>query len=244
MRKFWLCTIACGLVASEAWARGGGGGGGGGGGHGGYHGTGNLWSNPPLAILLGILFATVFGWQGWMEYDRFRHLARGCMNTRARLAELARLDPMWDAEGLRSLVEHRFRLIQAAWCDQDIAALQGWLGPDLMQEWHDEIADLRTRGVHNVLEDLQVTRIRLVHVRTEGQGTPRFTAEIAATCIDYALNAKGRKVPLKPGQPRNFAKQRTPFTEFWIFARDGQDWQLQRIHQKDGWQQALELAGT
>lgn len=227
---------------------GGGGGGHGGGGHssGGFHGGGGHHgghssgggggSGPGMFMLLifGVFMAVVIiksarakGSQGEdLDYCYSAGaVAAKAGKTAKLLAFLAREDPGMQPVDLQATVRGAFVQLQTCWTARDYAPMQPLMMADLYASHCTQIAGMKRNHETNIIADLEVLRIDLVHVRYMLKvDQSAFTALITARARDfYQDDRTGAFV-------RGDAAAAT-FQEFWTFQRQGVRWLLREIEQ-------------
>ena len=145
--------------------------------------------------------------------------------TAKLLAFLARQDPGMRPVDLQATVRGVFVQLQTCWTARDYAPMQPLIMADLYASHCSQIAGMKRNHETNIIADLEVLRIDLVHVRYMLKpDQSAFTALITAKARDfYQDDRTGAFV-------RGDASAAT-FQEFWTFQRQGGRWLLREIEQ-------------
>ena len=101
--------------------------------------------------------------------------------------------------------------IQAAWSQQNVAAMQHMATPEMVSYFNNQLSELASRGARNVVSDVRFDRGDLVESWREN-GMDYATVAMQYSMIDITTDATGRVID---GDPAN----RTSVTELWTFAR-------------------------
>ena len=115
--------------------------------------------------------------------------------------------------------------IQAAWSQQNVAAMQHMATPEMVSYFNNQLSDLASRGARNVVSDVRFDRGDLVESWREN-GMDYATVAIQYSMIDITTDMTGRVID---GDPAN----RTSVTELWTFVRSAGtgSWLLSAIQQ-------------
>ena len=119
-----------------------------------------------------------------------------------------------------------FFKIQGAWNKQDSAALASVCGTELMQTWERELANLRTRGQQNHMENIALRESESTEAWTES-GQDYITVRLLANLLDYTVDAKsGAVITGSNAEP-------VEFQEYWTFTRPvgPNGWKLSAVQQ-------------
>lgn len=120
--------------------------------------------------------------------------------------------------------ETLLRNIQAAWSAQDVPALQRFATPEMVGYFGEQLAELSSRGVRNVVSDVRLERGDLSEAWAEG-GRQYATVAMRFSMTDATFDGGGRLVD-------GSATERITATEFWTFVRAaGGQWILSAIQQ-------------
>ncbi len=131
--------------------------------------------------------------------------------VRERWAALTRDDPAVTQDALRARVILIHRGLNTAWSALDAAAIRPFVSDgmfDYLRYWIDEY---RSSGQRNVLQDMRVERLGVVKV-TRDRHYDAITVRIAATGIDYTVDARGKVLRGSKSRPR-------PYSEYWTLIR-------------------------
>ena len=127
------------------------------------------------------------------------------------LEAVRRSDPSFDPELFREGAQDIFFKIQAAWMRRDLALVEGLVGEDLAAEYRRQMADLRTRGRVNHLENIAVRSVRIVDAGLD-QGHAWITVEFNANLLDYTVDENTGAIV------EGDATRPVKFEERWTFA--------------------------
>jgi predicted lipid-binding transport protein (Tim44 family) len=138
---------------------------------------------------------------------------------------LTMMDRSFTPEQFLKSAQDSFFKIQGAWNKQDSAALRGLCGAELMKSWEDEIAQLRSRGQKNRMDNIALRESEITEVWTE-TGEDFITVRLHANLLDYTVDDKGAVVS---GSDSNAVQ----FEEFWTFTRPvgPNPWKLTAVQQ-------------
>ena len=209
----------------------GGGGGGGGGGFssgggsssGSGSGGGSIW---PFLIFAAIFAAVML--YGWFQVRRLRRKRRE-RDAQVRLAsaEAAQDDAYFAHDEVERDAVALFLAIQHAWSTNDIEALRGMVGTDLMVEWERRLRDFDGKGWRNVCQVHGTPELHYVGlVNREDDDEDRVTVHLTATMDDYVLDRGGNKITHNES-----SSERRVLEEYWTLARRGDRWMLASIEQ-------------
>jgi predicted lipid-binding transport protein (Tim44 family) len=120
--------------------------------------------------------------------------------------------------------EHVLKAVQAAWTAHDLAAMRRLTTPEMTSYFAEQLAEQTSRGVRNVVEDVQLLQGDLAEAWGEA-GREYATVAMRFAMTDVTYDQAGRVVD---GTPR----ERIEVTEAWTFLRaPGGDWVLSAIQQ-------------
>jgi len=216
-----------------------GGGGGGGFGGGGFHGgSGGGGGNGDPGVFLLIVFGVIVviviskavqakqAQDANLDYCYSAGAVAGKAAKTAKLLEfLARQDPLMQPADLRETTRKTFVQLQSCWQARDYAPMQPLMMADLYAQHCAQIAGMKRNHEINVIANLQVLRIDLVHVRYMNKPDQNvFTALITASARDYYQDDRTGNFLRGDGAAATFQ-------EFWTFQRQGNGWVLREIEQ-------------
>lgn len=212
---------------SSSFGGGGGGGGGGfssgGGSSSGGSGGGSIW---PFLIFAAIFGAVML--YGWFQVRRLRRKRRE-RDAQVRLAsaEAAQDDAYFAHDEVERDAVALFLAVQHAWSNNDIEALRGMVGNDLMVEWERRLRDFAGKGWRNVCQVHGAPELHYVGlVNREDDDEDRVTVHLTATMDDYVLDRAGKKITHNESD-----SERRVLEEYWTLARRGDRWMLASIEQ-------------
>ena len=237
--------IAGGFAVHNKGGGGGGGHGGGGHGGGGFHGgSGGGGNGDPggviFVIICFVIFVIIFivlnviakscqakqTKDGDLDYCYSAAAVAGKAGKTAKLLVfLARQDPVMRPDELQETVRKTFLKLQECWTARNYAPMQPLLMADLYARHSSQLAGMKRNHEINVIGNLQVLRIDLVHVRYMNKpDQSECTALITAKARDYYKD--DRTGAILRGDSTD-----ATFQEFWTFQRQGSGWMLREIEQ-------------
>ena len=159
--------------------------------------------------------------------DTLHRFGKAISYTRENMQYFAETFPRWDRDFIVGRVKQTFFWLQDAWTRQDLSEANEYLTPGRVQDYQNEIAQMRARGERNVIKEpvLNSGDIEFIDSRLD-ESSQSFIAMIYASLIDYTVNSAGTIVA---GEDHH----RLYFTEFWKFVWDGERWLLSDIYQED-----------
>ncbi|HEX8974024.1 MAG TPA: DUF3137 domain-containing protein [Patescibacteria group bacterium] len=232
LSMFVLGILAQLVLAQNAWARGGGGGSGGGGG-GGFSGghsfssSGNPANNPnpwiffPVFFLIvgTLLFFLVYGF--WRQYRNKKKEIAEASNV---IAAASQQSGAWDMGKMETRVAEVFNRFQQDWSNFNAESMQQYLSDAYYRRMVLELNVLQNEGRRNIMEDVQLHSVKIIDAIDESDDSKdKFTAEISASAHDVLFDTANEK---------QLYADSSPFTEYWDFVRDGEDWRLDLISQE------------
>ncbi len=119
-----------------------------------------------------------------------------------------------------------FFKVQGAWNKQDVGALKGLCGSELMKSWEQELAALSARGQQNKMENIALRQSEITEAWTES-GEDFVTVRLHANLLDYTIDEKSRAVI------SGSDSQPIEFEEYWTFSRPvgPNPWKLTAVQQ-------------
>ena len=120
--------------------------------------------------------------------------------------------------------EQTLKNIQAAWSAQDINGLRQLATPEMVSYFAEQLSQLVSRGVRNVVTDVRLDRGDMAEAWRE-TGRDYATVAMQFSMLDATYDQAGRVVDGSP-------TERTTTTELWTFLRaPGGRWLLSAIQQ-------------
>ncbi|HTG01404.1 MAG TPA: Hint domain-containing protein, partial [Nitrospirota bacterium] len=145
--------------------------------------------------------------------------------TEKLIAFIARQDPSVSPETLRTVTGSTFLKLQQCWQSREYEPLRPFLMPDLYKEHLSQIQGMVRNHEINMIDELAIDRIDLVHIRYTLKPEEReFTALITARARDYYIDDRTR-LRLRGDDTVS------PFQEFWTFHFMNASWLLREIEQ-------------
>ncbi len=136
----------------------------------------------------------------------------GIASVPAELQKLKQKDPNFNEQAFKDYVENAFFKIQEAWETQNLEISRPYVTEKIMQRYSTQLADLKSRGEKNILENIVIGHQQIVGIRSDAQ-YDYITVKLDASMSDYTTNAEGKKI--------SGDKKIRPFTEFWTLLRKG-----------------------
>lgn len=143
-----------------------------------------------------------------------------------KLAEyLAARDAMFKPDALKATAESTFRKLQECWQARAYEPMRPLLMSDLFASHLGQIEAMKRQREINVIENLVVNAVRIVHIRqTEKADGREFTALITAQARDYYVDDRTKAF-------RRGDRSSARFQEFWTFQQWNGKWLLREIEQ-------------
>jgi predicted lipid-binding transport protein (Tim44 family) len=108
--------------------------------------------------------------------------------------DAAESDALLSPDSVRSSAEALFRLVQLAWDARDCGRLSTLLGPELLAEWEQDLAQLERSGRRERLEVAGDVRVEYIGLTTAERGAgPRVVLLIEALLRTYTEGDRGRR---------------------------------------------------
>jgi len=136
------------------------------------------------------------------------------------------MDRSFDPNRFLKSAQDLFFKVQGAWNRQDAAALGSLCMSELMQTWQKELANLRSRGQKNRMDNIALRSSEITEAWTE-TGQDYITVRLQANLLDYTVDEKsGAVVGGSDSEP-------VEFEEFWTFSRPvgPNPWKLAAVQQ-------------
>lgn len=128
----------------------------------------------------------------------------------AKLDSLKQADPGFNEQIFKDKAQNAFFKIQEAWEKQDLQIARPFVSDPIIQRYATQIADLKSRGEKNVLENIVIGNIEIIDV-TSDNSFNYIKTKIDASCADYTVNAEGKMI--------SGSKAPNGFSEYWTFIR-------------------------
>lgn len=141
--------------------------------------------------------------------------------------QIRRIDPSFNEESFKELVQDLFFRIQAGWMNRSLEGIDSLLTVEMSEFFKSEFNRMHQQGRINRLENIAVRKVELAEAWQEA-GTDYVTVLFTANLLDYSVDDKTNQVV--QGDKLNPVK----FQEFWTFSRDaggGSRWRLAAINQ-------------
>lgn len=204
---------------------GGGGGGGGssfsGGGSSGGSGEGSPW----IIVVIALVFLTVFLIGAYSTHKLRKKRAARVQRVTTASAEAAADDEHFAADVVVAQAGELFVTIQEAWGRNDVAALRGLVGAELLVEWERRLADFAAKGWHNIVEVQGRPGVEYVGlVNREDDAQDRVCVRVTATLIDYVQTSTGERLN-RDGK----TSTEVAHAEYWTLEHRDGSWKLLSI---------------
>lgn len=131
--------------------------------------------------------------------------------------------PNINQELILNLAKNAFLDIQKAWSEGDLSKVRNFTTDRMFNYLMDQLRDMQSQGLRNIVKDPQIKSIDIVHVEEEGDRKV-VVVEIQAEAIDYTVDNTGKVVEGSSEVPANFK-------EYWAFVGKALDWRLDDIRQ-------------
>lgn len=140
------------------------------------------------------------------------------------LEEAAKQDPAWREEALLQHARDTFEAVQRAWVRRDQDLAREYMTESLYNRHKAQTDGMRARGEKNVLDHLQITGARVVHLVDRLDDTKdKFWVHFTARAEDYLVDERSGRVL------KGCKGEISVFKEIWKFKRDGRTWKLDQI---------------
>lgn len=131
----------------------------------------------------------------------------------AGLDDIKQRDPAFDASHFVDRVQLAYSILNTAWVKGDLAPALPFLSEGEANRLKMQLEGDRALNRRNVMEDVVLSGVRVVHVDKNATGDV-LTARIDASAVDYYIDTRTGKDISGWHNPR-------PYTEYWTFARSG-----------------------
>lgn len=177
-----------------------------------------LWQGMGVVIGLAALVGMAAG-----LYNLFSKL-KPSKRTREQLSAAASQDSVWDERPLLDHVKTMFMRYQADWSNRDVVAMRAYMTDSYYPHAALLVAILLAMGRRNVVENVEITDAQIMEVADATDNAhDRVTVGFTATARDTLVATQ---------DDRTLFVDTRPFTEYWTFARSGNDWLLDNIAQE------------
>lgn len=139
---------------------------------------------------------------------------------------LTTMDPNFTPEMFLKTAQDLFFKVQGAWNKQDTVALRALCADQLMRTWDEEIAQLKTRGQRNRMDNIALRDSEVSEAWTES-GEDYITVRFHANLLDYTVDEKSGAVV------SGSDSETVRFEEYWTFSRPvgPNSWKLSAVQQ-------------
>jgi predicted lipid-binding transport protein (Tim44 family) len=131
----------------------------------------------------------------------------------AGLNDIRQRDPAFDQAHFVDRVQTAYNILNVAWIKGDLAPALPFLSEGQANRLTMQLEGDRALNRRNVMEDVVLSGVRVVHVDKNATGDV-LTARIDASAADYYIDTRTGKDIDGWHHPR-------PYTEYWTFARSG-----------------------
>ncbi|MGH7911081.1 MAG: TIM44-like domain-containing protein, partial [Candidatus Dormibacteraceae bacterium] len=126
-------------------------------------------------------------------------------------ALLKTADPAFEMDDFEKRAAQAFLALQAAWQARDVDSARGFMSPGLYFSWSAQVRQLVALHKINMLDGLRIDGMAAVRV-IHGKAFDDLTVRITATCADYEIDERTRRVIFGSKTP-------STFSEYWTFQR-------------------------
>ncbi len=109
------------------------------------------------------------------------------MDVDSQKNKLHELDPLWDEQKFRELVNIGFFKIQQAWSDSDMSSARAYISDTIMQRFLLQLKPYQLKNQKNVLGQLSLDSIDIINIQIDESHT-HITTLIQATCTDTIID--------------------------------------------------------
>lgn len=128
------------------------------------------------------------------------------------IAKLKELDPLWNEQKFKELVNTGFFKIQNAWCVGDMTGARAFVSDGIMRRFTIQLEPYVAKKQRNVLGQLSLDSVELLDV-TSDEKYSYVSTLVTATCTDTVVDAEGKIVE------SNYGGELTTWSEIWIWMR-------------------------
>lgn len=200
-------------------ARGGGGGsggGGGGGGGGGSSGGGGESDNPLVFVVFLLLFVAAAAFGAHKLKKRIEKAKKVILDAGAK-------DSVWEETELTQHVRKVFLQFQNDWSNFNIDSMRACLTESYYKRMVLELGVLNNEHRQNLMQNPYLSGVVILDATDSSDNTKdTFTAQVSASARDVLLDTETSK---------ELYIDTDPFTEYWDFVREGNEWKLNLIRQ-------------
>ncbi|MCX5814073.1 MAG: Tim44 domain-containing protein [Proteobacteria bacterium] len=137
------------------------------------------------------------------------------------------MDPSFDENMFKELVEDIFFKIQGAWTKRDMSVVRDLLAPQMLNTFQNDVNAYIANKQFNRLENIAVRQVEIVDA-AQDQGEEYITVKFLASLLDYTTDETNNQVI--SGNSTDPVK----FLEYWTFTRKigNRNWVLAGITQE------------
>ncbi len=126
-------------------------------------------------------------------------------------------------ELIKNLTKNIFIQLQEAWSKGDLSSVRNFMTDRMYEYLNKQLQELKEKGLRNVVENINIENIDIVHVEEEGNQKV-VVVKIDASLIDYIVDSNGNIVEGSKIEPIHM-------TEYWAFVGKALNWKLDDIKQ-------------
>ncbi len=131
-----------------------------------------------------------------------------------------------DEEYLKNFVKNLFIKLQKEWTNGELLPLKSFLTDKMYNHLDMQLIDLTERKLKNVIDDVKVKNVDIIHVEDLGDKKV-VIAEIEAQMIDYIEDDLGKVI--KGNKEKPISRK-----EYWTLVGKGFNWKLSNIKRVEG----------
>ena len=147
------------------------------------------------------------------DFKPIRETTIPVADTSDQITTLKSLDPLWNEQKFKELVNTAFFKIQNAWCAGDMSSARAFISDGIMKRYTLQLEPYKAKNQHNVLGQLSLDTVDILDVRIDDQFT-YLTTLVTATCTDTVVDADDGSVVEK-----NYDGKLTTWSEKWVWMR-------------------------
>ncbi len=126
-------------------------------------------------------------------------------------------------ELIKNLTKNIFIQLQEAWSKGDLSSVKNFMTERMYNYLNKQLNELKEKGLKNVIKNIQIKNIEIVHVEEE-KDYKVVVVKIEASMIDYIIDSKGNTIEGSKNEP-------IEITEYWAFVGKALNWKLDDIKQ-------------
>lgn len=129
-----------------------------------------------------------------------------------------------DEKSLKKTIKNMYITLQKEWSKGDLITVKNFLTENLYNHLEMELIDLTQKGLINVIKDIKVNNIDIIHMEDLPDGNKLVVAEIEAEMINYITDSNGKLISGNP-------ETKMRIKEYWSVVGRPFNWKVDNIKQ-------------